>query len=199
MQEQDVPFSQACENNKHVILDVLKGAFAQSHAVLEIGSGTGQHAVHFAKGLPHLTWQTADQPEYHPSIHHYMTRYPSPNLKAPIALTLPIDDIPAEHYDGFFTANTAHIMQKEEVMHMMRSISQHLTNGGVFCQYGPFTIDEQFTSQSNAEFHHKLINNGCGGYRDINELKYWAEGLVLDDMLSMPANNLMLIWRRRDT
>lgn len=197
MQEQDIPFSQACENNKQAILNILQLAFANINAVLEIGSGTGQHAVYFAKHLPHLSWQTADQFEYHAAIKHYLQHYPSPNLKAPITLKIPLDDIPENQYDGLFTANTAHIMQKSEVQHMMQTINRVLPENGVFCQYGPFTQNGEFSSLSNADFHQKLIDNGRGGYRDIEELQDWAEQLILDSIMQMPANNLMLIWQKR--
>ncbi|WP_371192747.1 DUF938 domain-containing protein [Glaciecola sp. SC05] len=197
MQEQEIPFSQACENNKQAILNILQLAFANINVVLEIGSGTGQHAVYFAKHLPHLSWQTADQLEYHAAIKHYLQHYPSPNLNAPIALKIPLDDIPENQYDGFFTANTAHIMQENEVQHMMQTINRVLPENGVFCQYGPFTQNGEFNSQSNADFHQKLIDNGRGGYRDIEELQAWAPQLIVDNIVQMPANNLMLIWQKR--
>lgn len=196
MVEQDIPYSQACENNKQAILTELQTAFANVSEVLEIGSGTGQHAVFFAKHLPHLRWQTADQMEYHQGIQHWLQHHPSPNLLPPIALKLPFDDIPEKQYDGFFTANTAHIMQHEEVKHMMQRISSILPVNGVFCQYGPFTRAGVFSSQSNADFHQMLLDSGMGGYRDIDELTQWAYPLLLEQVIEMPANNLMLIWRK---
>lgn len=195
MSEQDIPYSQACENNKQPILQVLKSAFKDLNKVLEIGSGTGQHAVHFAKHLPHVTWQTADQEEYHSAIQYWLAQAPSPNLLPPLALSIPVNDIPSGEYDGFFSANTAHIMQKTEVQHMMKSIAEVLPEHGVFCQYGPFTVDGKFSSQSNADFHEKLIASGRGGYCDIAQLQDWASELRLVDIIDMPANNLMLIWR----
>lgn len=196
MLEQDIPYSQACENNKAPILTVLQDAFSDVNSVLEIGSGTGQHAVFFAKHLAHLTWQTADQLEYHPGIHYWLEHYPSPNLLAPIPLQIPYDNITDDLYSGFFTANTAHIMQKNEVAHMMQTINRILPVGGVFCQYGPFTTNGIFSSTSNAEFHQTLIENGRGGYRDISELEQWADKLTLTQTIEMPANNLMLVWQK---
>lgn len=190
------PFSQACENNKSHILEVLKRAFKQNKHVLEIGSGTGQHAVHFAANLPHLVWQCADQVEYHAGIQQWIKEYPSGNILPPLELTVPISKWPEQPFDGFFSANTAHIMQVNEVKSLMKSIEIRLPKQGVFCQYGPFKVDGKFSSQSNADFHEKLLANGRGGYRDIEELQSWAPKLSLNEIVDMPANNLMLIWHQ---
>lgn len=197
MNDQDnKPFSQACENNKRPILNELIQHFANVKNVLEIGSGTGQHAVYFAPNLPNLTWQTADQIEYHQAILSWIKAHPSPNLNKPLALSIPQDDWPTDNFDGIYTANTAHIMLKQQVIYMMRWINEKLPKGGVFCQYGPFTVNGEFTSQSNADFHHKLIDSGRGGYRDIDELKLWAPALSLEYTKVMPANNFLLVWRK---
>ena len=198
----DKPFSQACENNKGHILAVLKEAFSQSSNVLEIGSGTGQHAVYLAAHLPHLQWQCADQLEYHEGINAWIDEYPSPNLQRPIALRLPNDALPVYHeasqspFNAYFSANTAHIMQAQAVQSLMTQINEHLPLEGVFCQYGPFTINHEFSSQSNADFHQSLIAGGYGGYRDLSELRTWAPNLTLSEVKQMPANNLMLVWKK---
>ncbi|MFC3120380.1 DUF938 domain-containing protein [Agaribacter flavus] len=192
----DKPFSQACENNKQVILDILSIEFSQTQHVLEIGSGTGQHAVHFAPNLPHLVWQTSDQEEYHPSIQMWMNERPSDNLLPPIPMQFPDALWPKSSIDGVFSANTSHIMQKHEVQAMMTLIDANLPQDGVFCQYGPFIVDGEFSSQSNIDFHHKLLASGCGGYRDIKELIAWAPQLNLSHIHEMPANNLLLVWRK---
>lgn len=190
------PYSQACENNKSYILDVLINEFKDVKKVLEIGSGTGQHAVHFAANLPHITWQTADQLEYHQGIYLWLQEYELSNLLPPMPLSIPNDPWPKQSYDAIFTANTAHIMQKTQVQFMMQKVSEALPINGVFCQYGPFTIDGEFSSESNAEFHDKLLASGRGGYRDIEELKAWVDNIQLDKVIEMPANNLMLVWRK---
>ncbi len=192
----DKPFSQACENNKGFILEVLKEEFKTLSSILEIGSGTGQHAVYFAKHLPHLTWQTSDQVDYHQGIYLWLQEYKLPNLMPPLPLRLLKDPWPTQDFDGFFTANTAHIMQKEEVIELMSRVEQAMPNTGVLCQYGPFKVDGKFTSQSNEDFHHKLVLSGLGGYRDLKELQEWAPGLSLEKVLKMPANNLLLVWRK---
>lgn len=192
----DKPFSQACENNKRPILEILNGAFARCSRVLEIGSGTGQHAVFLAANLPHLQWQTSDQAAYHDGIRAWQQAHGTDNCLPPRALTIGQDDIPPTEFDGIFTANTAHIMQKHEVTLLMQQVSAALPAGGVFCQYGPFTQQGAFNSDSNRDFHASLIARGYGGYRDLDELQQWAPALTLSQVHTMPANNLMLVWHK---
>ncbi len=191
-------FSQACENNKNVILEQLQIHFADRMAVLEIGSGTGQHAVHFASNLPHLTWHTSDLPENHASISAWMAEWPSDNLRQPISFKVGLHTWPELALDAVFSANTAHIMQKLEVMLLMQMVAVNLPASGVFCQYGPFKVDGEFTSESNRAFDAQLRAQGYGGYRDIEELEQWAGdgGLVLTQQLDMPANNMLLVWQK---
>ena len=191
------PFSQACENNKRAILSVLERTFANCKQVLEIGSGTGQHAVFLAENLPHLIWHTSDQPQYHDGISSWLSDANIDNVRSPISFTVGQDNFPNLDVDGVFSANTAHIMQKEEAKLLMESVTAHLPEGGVFCQYGPFTHGGEFTSESNQAFHTSLLERGYGGYRDINELTAWAGELSLNDIIDMPANNHMLIWQKR--
>jgi len=191
------PFSQACENNKRPILQQLERAFASRKHILEIGSGTGQHAVFFAEHLPHLMWQTSDQVQYHGGIHAWLSDTNLANIGAPIEFKVGNDSFPAINADGVFSANTAHIMQKEEAKLLMHLVSQHLPKGGVFCQYGPFTQKGQFNSQSNRDFHFSLLERGYGGYRDIDELIVWAPLLSLKRIVDMPANNYLLVWEKK--
>lgn len=200
---QEKPFSQACENNKTPILNVLQTAFSSSKNVLEVGSGTGQHAVYFAANLPHLNWHCSDVDEYHQGINQWIDEFPNNNLHRPFSLKLARDSwtststFTGEVFDGIYTANTAHIMLKHEIKALMQSVAKHLPANGVFCQYGPFMLNGQFTSKSNAEFHEQLIANGRGGYRDIDELSAWAPELALFNRVDMPANNMMLVWHRQ--
>ncbi|MGS2720456.1 DUF938 domain-containing protein [Paraglaciecola aestuariivivens] len=193
---QDKPFSQACENNKAPIVAVLKAEFKDSTKVLEIGSGTGQHAVYFASKLPQLIWQTSDRPEYHADIQAWLNACPSPNLISPIPLTIGKDEWPSMDYDGVFTANTTHIMQAHEAQKMMQMVAEYLPSGGVFCQYGPFKFDQAYTSDSNRDFDESLLAQGFGGIRDLAELKAWAQPLTLIRAVPMPANNYLLVWHK---
>lgn len=191
------PFSQACENNKGPILDVLRRVLTDATAVFEVGSGTGQHAVYFASNLPHVTWHTSDQPPYHDGINQWIDAYPSTNLVRPVEYVAAVHSLAECDFDAVFSANTAHIMQKEEVITLMQDVDENLPAGGVFCQYGPFTQQGQFSSQSNAEFHASLLERGCGGYRDVEELKKWVKTLTLSEVIVMPANNLLLVWKKQ--
>jgi len=192
------PFSQACENNKAPILAVLRDAFEQAGKVLEIGSGTGQHAVHFAEGLPHLHWQTSDVPVHHEGINAWVNEANLPNLAAPIPLHIGQDSFPESGFDGVYSANTAHIMFAHEVQQMMAGVANLLPAGGVFCQYGPFIYKNAFSSASNEAFHYSLLERGLGGYKSIEELLSWAgNSMQLTDIIDMPANNLCLIWRKQ--
>ena len=196
------PFSQPCENNKVFILDVLKSAFKAVTNVLEVGSGTGQHATFFAPNLAHLHWHCSDVEDYHEGINQWIDEHPSENLHRPFTLKLARDEwarvsaVTHQVFDGIYTAHTAPIMLENEVRALMSSIASNLPAGGVFCQYGPFIVDGQFTSSSNQEFHEKLLSNGRGGYRDIDELAAWAPSLTLSHRVDMPANNMMLIWSK---
>lgn len=188
-------FSQACENNKDAILFELRKRFAKSKSVLEIGAGTGQHAVYFAEKLPHIIWQTSDIETNHESILAWQAQTNLSNVRAPISLMIGRDAWPDQTFDAVFTANTSHIMQKSEVQLMMQMVAEHLPTGGVFCQYGPFTQAGKHKGESNLLFDNKLQAEGYGGYRDVSELQAWvADELTLTDIVDMPANNHLLVW-----
>ena len=187
-------FSISCERNQHPILEQLTEWFKDRQQVLEIGSGTGQHAVFFAKHLSHLNWQTSDMQENHPSINAWLAEAELPNVSAPVVFHLGKNDWPDVDADAVFTANTTHIMQKQDAKLMMQTIGKHLKRGGIFCQYGPMNIDGEYTSEGNRQFDQHLAESGCGGIRDITELKAWAENMQLVAQINMPANNFLLVW-----
>lgn len=190
------PFSQACENNRQPILDVLNRVLADRKCLLEIGSGTGQHAAYFAPKLPHLEWHTSDMPTNHSGIKAWLKEAAVNNLHHPVSLTIGINDWPLGNFDVVYTANTTHIMQPSEAQLMMQLVSNNLPVDGIFCQYGPYNFDGQYTSESNAAFDQHLNEQGCGGIRDIDELIRWATSLSLIEKIPMPANNFMLIWQK---
>ena len=194
------PFSQACENNKAPILEVLERVFAPCRSVLEIGSGTGQHAVHFAPRLPQLYWQPSDVPENLPGIAQWRAAEPASNLLEPIAL-----DIRARHWgvapvDGLFTANTLHIMPWSTVQAFFAGLPGVLAPGGVLAVYGPFNYGGEYTSESNARFDQWLKarapHQGIRAFEAVAELAAGA-GLELREDNAMPANNRLLVWRRK--
>ncbi|MEP1447778.1 MAG: DUF938 domain-containing protein [Paraglaciecola sp.] len=193
----DKPFSQACENNKQPIFEVLYRVLSDTKKVLEIGSGTGQHAAYFAPRLSHLTWQTSDMPNNHDAIKSWLADVPVRNLLAPISFTVGVNHWPLGSFDAVYTANTTHIMQPSESKLMMQLVADNLPLGGVFCQYGPFNFQGRYTSQSNADFDQHLMEQGCGGIRDVDELVVWAKPMNLLEKISMPANNFMLVWQKK--
>lgn len=194
------PFSQACENNKEPILSVLKRVFAHSRRVLEIGSGTGQHSVHFAPNLAHLEWYTSDLSENLPGIRLWIEEQPSENLFPPTVLDVNASDWPIEDFDAVFSANTAHIMYWPDVESMFRGVARYLPKGGRFVLYGPFSYHGVHTSESNARFDLSLRARDPGmGVRDFDALEELADrgGLLLLEDDEMPANNRALVWEKR--
>ncbi len=194
------PFSQACENNKDPILSVLKRVFANARRVLEIGSGTGQHSVHFAPNLAHLEWYTSDLTENLAGIRLWMEEQPSENLFPPTVLDVNASDWPIEDFDAVFSANTAHIMHWPDVESMFRGVARYLPTGGRFALYGPFSYDGVHTSESNARFDLSLrARDPRMGVRDFDALEELADqgSLVLMEDNEMPANNRTLVWEKR--
>lgn len=195
----DKPFSQACENNKAPILEKLAQVFNQPATILEIGTGTGQHAVHFARHLPHLVWQPSDHPRQGGLCLPWLEDASLPNINPPLALDVISGDwssLPA--IDGVFSANTAHIMAWEEVEAMFHGVARIMPAAGRFCLYGPFRYNGQHTSESNARFDRSLrMQAPHMGIRDIEDLERLgrSSGLVLDEDFGMPANN-RLLWRK---
>jgi len=188
-------FSPSCDRNQQAIIDQLAVYFKNAKQVLEIGSGTGQHAVFFAKRLSHVTWHTSDMLENHDSIKAWMDEAQLSNLVVPFEFHFGKHDWPQLPLDAVFTANTTHIMQREDARLMMQTVAQNLPEGGVFCQYGPMNVDGEYTSEGNRDFDQSLREGGYGGIRDIAELTVWATGMTLVEKVAMPANNFLLIWK----
>jgi hypothetical protein len=193
------PFSQACDNNKDAILQVLITAFADSKAVLEVGSGSGQHAVHFAKNLPHLHWYTADQTQYHAGINQWLADARLANLSKPISLN--VNDNPwyvPKNIEGIFSANTLHIMSWPSVQNFFKGIGKNLPNCKTLCVYGPFNYGGKYTSASNESFDQWLGENSeYSAIRDFEAVNKLAaeEGFKLFEDYEMPANNRLLYWQ----
>ncbi|MHB0917411.1 MAG: DUF938 domain-containing protein [Thiobacillus sp.] len=195
----DKPFSESCVQNRDPILAVLRKCFADRRHVLEIGSGTGQHAVYFAPELPHLVWQTADVPQHHAGIRAWLADAALPNVLPPLALDANDTAWHGGRYDAVFSANTLHIMSWPEVALFFAGVGEVLEPGGVLAVYGPFNYKGAFTSESNARFDAWLkARDPASGVRDFEAVDALARarGLVLQQDLAMPANNRMLVWRR---
>ena len=196
------PFSQACENNKRPILKLLTKIFSSNKHVLEIGSGTGQHAVFFSQHLPHLTWQTSDLLINHQGINLWLDETNNANVQKPIVIDLnntwpsPKDN---QRVDGLFTANTLHIISWLLVVKFFEGIEKNLVPEANVCIYGPFNYKGKFTSESNADFDVWLKERDIkSGIRDIEAILLLANsaGLNLIDDHAMPANNRLLVFSK---
>lgn len=200
----NLPFSQACENNKQPILSVLQKELKDSLHVLEVGSGTGQHSVYFAPRLAHLTWQTSDVVNNHASINAWHAAHPAANLYAPLAFDLAHDPVPvneavAAPYDAVFTANTLHIISWPLVEKLFNLVGGVLPAHGKLIVYGPFNENGHYTSGSNQQFDISLrqrdANSGIRNFEDIIELAE-QHRLTLNERYAMPANNQILVFQK---
>lgn len=193
------PFSQACENNKDPILQVIRRIYKCATVVWEIGSGTGQHACYFAGKLPDLCWQPTDKAENLPGIRRWVQDADSTNLLLPLALDVNDSVWPCRSIDALFTANTLHIMSWQEVKSMFAHLATLLTPVAPVCLYGPFNYEGAYTSASNADFDRWLrIRDPMSGIRDVDAVLKLAEeaGLQLFEDNAMPANNRLLVLRK---
>ena len=196
----DRPYcDEACDQNKGPILEVLRRFFVRPGRIVEIGGGTGQHAVHFARALPHLDWQATDVADHLPGMRLWFDEVELPNLRPPLTLDVCQELWPVARADGVFSANTAHIMSWDAVGCLFRGVGRLLGGGGIFCLYGPFNYGGQHTSPSNAQFDRWLRSrdpeSGVRDFADLDGLAQ-AEGLRLLSDCPMPVNNRTLVWSR---
>jgi cyclopropane fatty-acyl-phospholipid synthase-like methyltransferase len=193
------PYSAASERNREPILAVLREWFADRRHVLEIGSGTGQHAVHFAAAMPQLTWQSSDRAENLPGIRSWLDEARLSNTPAPLELDV-TRAWPQWRYDAIFSANTLHIMAWHEVEQLFDRLPGITTDDACVAIYGPFNSDGRFTSESNAAFDRELkLRAPHMGIRDTADVDALASaaGFALAEDVAMPANNRLRLWHRR--
>ena len=204
----DKPHSPACERNREPILGLLREHFADRRHVLEVGSGTGQHAVHFAAAMPWLVWQCSDRSEYLPGIRSWLDEAGLVNTPAPLELDVarPPWPVPVlqqrqqpDRFDAAYSANTLHIMAWREVEAFFAGLETALANDAKLAVYGPFNYGGAFTSDSNAAFDASLkARDPARGIRDFEAVDALARaiGLRLVVDAPMPANNRLLVWHR---
>lgn len=195
------PYAEACDRNRAPILSVIEPLFADCKAVLEIGSGTGQHAVFFAAKMPHLTWYTSDVKQNHADIRAWVRDAGLANVHTPLALDVKQTDWPDVAVDAVFSANTAHIMHWPEIEAMFSSVGRLLPPLGKFVLYGPFNYHGHYTSDSNARFDVWLkARDPVSGIRNFEDLDRLAgqAGLQFRQDYEMPANNRILYWQKAD-
>lgn len=192
------PFASSCEENKDSILSVIAPLLRGTQSVLEIGSGTGQHAVHFGEKLPQLRWYTSDQEKNHAGIKLWLKEAQLENVHGPLPLDVNQADWGEMRYDAIFSANSVHIMHWDSVVSMFQKIPEVITAQGQLLLYGPFNYNGEFTSSSNAKFDLWLKERDpVSGVRDFEALNELAEtaGLALANDVAMPANNRILHWK----
>ncbi|MEQ7757771.1 DUF938 domain-containing protein [Xanthomonas sp. WHRI 8391] len=208
------PFSPASARNRDPILAVLQRYFADRRHVLEIGAGTGQHAVHFAAAMPWLRWQASDHPDHLPGMTQWLDEAALPNMPPPIPLQAVLTPTPGlapapplppvqagepAGYDAVYSANTLHIMGWPQVQALFAGLPAVMTPDALLVVYGPFNRDGQFTSDSNCAFDAMLRErDAASGIRDAEAVDALAAqvGLRLVEDVALPANNVCRVWRR---
>lgn len=192
-------YSSAAERNRQPILDRLGVLLPKDGCVLEIGSGTGQHAVFFTKNLPGIWWQPSDREENVAGLECFFAIEGNKNILPVLKLDVSRDPWPDRYYDAAYSANTAHIMPWATVVAMFAGVAARLRSGARFCLYGPFNIDNCFTAESNASFDARLrAEDSNMGIRDMQAIESLASlhDLQLDQRIAMPANNFILVFKK---
>lgn len=194
----EIAHSEACERNKEPILEHLRVYFAGVAEVLEIGSGTAQHALHFAAALPWLQWQTSELPGQGDAVRARLRAFPAPNVREPFEFDVR-GEWPPGNWDAMFSANTLHIMGWDGVIALFEGVRRSLSAGGTLVVYGPFNYNGEYTSQSNADFdrwlHARDPHSGIRDFAAVQELAV-ATGLALLADHALPANNRLIAWQR---
>ena len=193
------PYSASCERNRDPILDVLRAQFSDRHHVLEIGSGSGQHAVHFAAALPQLIWQTSDRAHHLPGIRAWLQDAALPNTPPALTLDVATGPWPTTRFDAIYSANTLHIMAWSEVQALFARLPAISTVDAKLVIYGPFNTGGHYTSDSNAAFDRSLRATAAHmGIRDAEAVDALAShaGFTLLADIAMPANNSCRVWQR---
>jgi cyclopropane fatty-acyl-phospholipid synthase-like methyltransferase len=194
------PYSAACERNKEPILEVLRQVILPSdRRLLEVGTGTGQHAVYIAPHFPQLEWFPSDLSVNIPGMSLWFNEAGISNIQKPVRLDVGKDDFPKLKFDVVFTANTFHIMHWKECKSFMKLLGNRLREGSRFIVYGPFNYDGKFTSESNANFDKALKEGdplrGIRAFEDVLS-NMTKNGFELLQDYEMPANNRILVFQR---
>ena len=193
------PDAPATDRNREAILEVLVDEFSDRNEVLEIGSGTGQHAVYFANAMSHLTWQTSDVSKNHSGIRSWIEFANIDNVKPPLEIDVESVSGIDGNFDAVYSSNTAHIMSMRAVEFMFELVGNLLPINGKFCLYGPFNRNGDFTSESNTRFDASLRSQDpLMGIRNLEDLEVLADkaGMQRRSLYAMPANNFMVAWNR---
>lgn len=194
-----IPYSSAAERNRQPILDQLRDLLPDEGTVLEIGSGTGQHAAFFCRNLPGLRWQPSDRAANLAGLQACFSKEGNDRILPVLELDVLRDAWPECSYEAAYSANTAHIMPWQAVVAMFAGVSRRLASGASFVLYGPFNLDGEYTSESNAEFdRHLRAGNPYMGLRDLAAIEDLANQnqMWLKQRRAMPANNFILVFEK---
>jgi cyclopropane fatty-acyl-phospholipid synthase-like methyltransferase len=193
----------AALRNREFIAEVLKGVLPEQGTVLEVASGTGEHVSLFAATFPNLTWQPSDiDTQALASIEDWVKQSPLKNLLPPVILNVEEDQWPLSRADAIININMIHISPYTACEGLMKGASQMLPEGGVLVLYGPFKRNGMHTALSNEQFDASLrMRNSSWGVRDVAEVAATASssGLKLKKEVSMPANNLILVFQKQSS
>jgi len=192
-------FSPSCERNQAALLAELTAIFSTKQYILEIGSFSGQHAIHFSENIPNINWQPSDVEEHLPALVQNLAEASLENCQKPIVLNVTESHHwPTAQYEAIFTANTLHIMSWQDVQKLFDNINKVCKKGTLLCIYGPFKYQRKFTSASNADFQSWLqnrdLNSGIRDFEKVNELAV-EQGFTFVSDINMPANNQLLTWQ----
>jgi len=182
------------------ICEHLCALLKSSRHLLEIGSGTGQHAVYMGLRLPHLTWQTSDLAANLENLRTMLDLDGPENVQQPLELDVSSHPWPVSACDVVYSANSVHIMSWLDVENLFKGVGKILAEEGFLCLYGPYKYNGEFTTQSNQRFDLWLRqNDSASGIRDFEAVDGLAQnnGLILQEDFAMPANNQLLIWQRK--
>lgn len=194
------PYSESCDQNQDHILSIISPLFSSVKSVLEIGSGTGQHAIYFAERMPQLKWYTSDCQDYHVGINSWLSDSGVKNVESPFELNVSTSKWPIFNVDAVFTANSVHIMSDHDVTNLIKGVGALLKSKGSFVIYGPFNYNGEYTSESNQRFDQWLKErDAASGIKHFEEIVAQAEsnGMSLATDFEMPANNRILHFIKR--
>ena len=192
-------YSQAAENNKAPIADVMGKHLPPDASVLEIGSGAGQHALHMSHTFPGITWLPSERKAVVPILMANLALYESNNIQPPLVLDLADFTWSGDPVDAVYAANVMHIVSDSLGKRLVQLAADALRSSGLLMLYGPYKYNGQFTTESNAAFDQWLKDRDpASGVRDFEAVLATAQcsGLTLAQDYAMPANNQMLIFER---
>ncbi len=194
------PYAISCDRNSAPILEVLKEYLKDYKKLVEMGAGTGQHAIYMAPHFPELEWYLLDQKDRHEGIKTWLHDFPRANVKGPIEYSIGENDWPISDCDVVFTSNTLHIVSWEKDLQFFDDLTNALSSGGLFMAYGAFNYNGDFSSESNKKFEEWLKERDpASGIKDFEKVKAELEKrdfeLVKDH--EMPSNNRLLVFKKK--